>query len=46
VSRKRKIRYYKIDLREIEEQFLAYRKDREAFEKDWGAFCVLQKNVK
>jgi hypothetical protein len=39
---KRTIRYYKRDLREIEDQFLLFRKNREAFEKDWEAFCDLK----
>jgi hypothetical protein len=42
VTRKRKIRYYKKDLRAIEEQFLLYRENREAFEADWSIFCTLE----
>ena len=43
VGIRRRIRYFKKDLRELEEEFLAYRKAREAFENEWGAFCELKR---
>jgi hypothetical protein len=43
VGIRRRIRYFKKDLRKLEEEFLAYQKNREAFENEWGAFCELKR---
>jgi hypothetical protein len=46
LSKKRKMRHYRQDLRAIEEQFLTYRSKRDAFEKDWESFYAAQRKVK
>ena len=43
VGIRRRIQYFKKDLRKLEEEFLAYQKDREAFENEWGAFCEVKR---
>jgi hypothetical protein len=46
LNRKRKLRYYRQDLRAIEEQYLAYRSKRDAFEKDWEDYYAIRRSVK